>query len=106
MKRFLLVFAFLMAIAAPAAAETGERNLCVVCQVDEDATVPELVRATRQHGDREVRFCSERCARIFEKDPHRYLAALDAADKPAGAGSDSLFALDLPGGGHVSTTPT
>ena len=98
----------LATLATPAFAEeaTG-RALCIVCQVDEGGITPEPVRATRRHGDRVVQFCSDRCARIFEKDPHRYIAALDAADAGLGATeSDSLFTLDLPGGGHVATTPT
>jgi len=106
-RSILLTLALLVAPVAPAFAEEAiERALCVVCQVDEGGTVAEPVRATRKHGDRVVHFCSDRCARIFEKDPHRYLAALDAAGPASGAGSDSLFALDLPGGGHVATTPT
>ena len=92
--------------AAPAFADT-ERALCVVCQVDEGAIAPEPVRATRTHGEHTIHFCSERCARIFEKDPHKYLEALAAAKAPAGGSpGDSLFALGLPGGGHVSTPPT
>ena len=100
--------ALLVAPVAPAFAEEAiERALCVVCQVDEGGTVAEPVRATRKHGDRVVRFCSDRCARVFEKDPHRYIAALDAVDAGLSAAeSDSLFTLDLPGGGHVATTPT
>ena len=93
-------------LGAPAFAETPERALCVVCQVDEGATVPEPVRATRVHGERSVSFCSERCAKIFEKTPHRYLDALNAGTPVGGSPGDSLFALDLPGGGHVATTPT
>lgn len=93
--------------AAPAIADTEapERALCVVCQVDEGATVPEPVRATRTHGEHTIHFCSERCARVFEKDPHKYLEALTAA-KAGGSPGDSLFALGQPGGGHVSTPPT
>lgn len=99
----LLALSFL---AAPAFAETPDAALCVVCQVDEGATAPETVRATRKHGEHTVYFCSERCARIFEKNPHRYLDALSAAKPAGGSPGDSLFALDLPGGGQVSTPPT
>ena len=105
----LVLACLFLGAPACALAETPERALCVVCQVDEGGTVPEPVRATRTHGERQVFFCSERCARIFEKNPHRYLDALAAAGEAPRAGAapgDSLFALDLPGGGHVSTTPT
>ena len=101
------LFLALSLLAAPVFAETPELALCVVCQVDEGATAPEAVRATRAHGEHTIHFCSERCARIFEKDPHKYLEALAAAKTPAGGSpGDSLFALGQPGGGHVSTPPT
>ena len=98
----------LFVVAAPAFAdnEAPERALCVVCQVDEGAIAPEPVRATRTHGEHTIHFCSERCARIFEKDPHKYLDALAAAKPAGGSPGDSLFALGQPGGGHVSTPPT
>ena len=102
----LILALFLVAAPACADTEAPERALCVVCQVDEGATAPEPVRATRTHGEHTIHFCSERCARIFEKDPHKYLEALAAAKPAGGSPGDSLFALGQPGGGHVSTPPT
>ncbi|HKQ19577.1 MAG TPA: hypothetical protein VJW75_07495, partial [Candidatus Eisenbacteria bacterium] len=64
----LILALFLVVAPAFADTEAPERALCVVCQVDEGAIAPEPVRATRTHGEHTIHFCSERCARIFEKD--------------------------------------
>jgi YHS domain-containing protein len=102
----LLAAALFVELAAPrpALAERPERALCIVCRVEEGTTDPEEVRAVREHGGREYTFCSDRCAKKFDETPHRYIDA--AAAPPAPAGSDSLFALTLPGGERVSTAPT
>jgi YHS domain-containing protein len=80
------------------AEDEGERALCIVCHVEEGTTARETVHATRVHQGRAYRFCSDRCAGVFDRDPEKYVRAMQTA--PA----DSLFQGGL--FSSVSSAPT
>jgi YHS domain-containing protein len=75
----LVLAATLILAASPAMASTPAEALCPVCHVDEGTTAAEPVRASRTHEGREFHFCSERCAKEFERNPARYRSAASTA---------------------------
>jgi YHS domain-containing protein len=75
-----------------------EKAVCLVCHVDEGTNAPEAVHATRSYQRRIYRFCSDRCAGIFDENPRKYVEAAIAT--PA----DSVFHGGL--FSSVSSAPT
>ncbi len=84
--------------------EPAAEALCSVCFVEEGTTGPEGVRATRSHGGVEYRFCSDRCAEKFEKEPSRYIEALTGHEADAAVtDSPPISGMVFP---RTSTAPT
>ena len=75
--------------AAPAAAEPSKPayplTTCVVSgeKLGEMGDVVEYVHKEEGKPDRLVRFCCSSCIKKFKKDPAKYLAKLDEAEKAA-----------------------
>jgi len=96
-----IAFALVALLLAPfeVLAETeSKRALCIVCHVEEGTSAPETVHATREYQGRTYRFCSDRCAGLFDKNPRKYAEAANAAP------SDSMFQGGL--FTSVSSAPT
>jgi YHS domain-containing protein len=84
LRAVALAIAALLLAPFEALAE-DEKAVCLVCRVDEGTNAPEAVHAKRTYQGLTYRFCSDRCAGLFDKNPTRYVEA--ASLTPA----DSLF---------------
>jgi peroxiredoxin/YHS domain-containing protein len=75
-RMFLAFIAAILALGlflAPSQAQAKERAICPVCNVEEGKSEAEEVKAMRAYASVGYGFCSEKCAKKFDRDPVGYL---------------------------------